>query len=100
MPSSENVGIKRYRKRPIEIIAVQWTGKNLKEIVDFIGLNESVKNMLWKNYKKLVEEKGLKIFIDGYPYVLEIGDFIIKNLDGCFFPYSPGAFYMEYEEVR
>lgn len=68
MPSSENVGIKRYRKRPIEIIAVQWTGKNLKEIVDFLGL--------------------------------EIGDFIIKNLDGCFFPYSPGAFYMEYEEVR
>ena len=29
--------IKKYRKRPVTIEAIQWNGKNLSEIDNFIG---------------------------------------------------------------
>ncbi len=32
----------RYRKKPIEIEAVQWTGDNLDEIARFIGHTPTV----------------------------------------------------------
>ena len=34
--------IKKYRKKPITIEAIQWSGKNLSEIDDFMG--ETVEN--------------------------------------------------------
>jgi len=33
----------KYRKKPVVIEAVQWTGDNLRDIIDFTGLHESAK---------------------------------------------------------
>ncbi len=32
----------QFRKKPVTIDAVQWTGANLREIIDFIGRHHSV----------------------------------------------------------
>lgn len=41
--------IKKYRKKPVIIEALQWTGKNLSEIDNFIG--------------KVVDNKGTTLVI-------------------------------------
>ena len=50
----------KYRKKPVEVEAIQWAGENLREIINFTGLHESVKNMPWEEYESLVFLKGLK----------------------------------------
>lgn len=32
--------LKRYRKKPVVIEAAEWAGNNLREVIDFIGLNQ------------------------------------------------------------
>ena len=78
---------KKYRKKPVIIEAIQWTGKNLSEIDNFMG--------------GLVENKGTTLVI----YTLEgdmeasIGDYIIKGVNGEFYPCKPDIFDKTYEEV-
>ena len=82
--------IKKYRKKPIVISAVQWTGENLKEVIDFIGLHLLTKK----------KHEGLKIFtLEG---VLEatVGDFIIKGIKGEFYPCKPDIFMATYDETK
>jgi hypothetical protein len=77
----------KYRKKPVIIEAIQWLGTNLSEIDDFIG--ESITN------------KGTTLII----YTLEgdmkasIGDYIIKGVNGEFYPCKPDIFDKTYEEV-
>lgn len=52
----------KYRKKPVVIEAVQWTGDNLRDIIDFTGLHESAKKWTWEEYEKVVALQGLKIF--------------------------------------
>ena len=79
--------IKKFKKKPVIIEAIQWTGKNLSEIDNFMG--------------GLVENKGTTLVI----YTLEgdmeasIGDYIIKGVNGEFYPCKPDIFAKTYEEV-
>ena len=52
----------KFRKKPVLIDAIQWLGNNLKEVIEFTGLNESAKKWSWEQYEKVVAEDGLKIF--------------------------------------
>ena len=78
--------------------AIQWKGDNLKEVIDLIGLHNSVEKMTWFEYEKLVEEKGLKIIAPNSSEIVEISEWIIKT------PYivyvlNDELFKKEYEEV-
>ena len=79
--------IKKYRKKPVIIEAIQWTGKNLSEIDDFIG--------------ETVENKGTTLVIHTLEGDMEasIGDYIIKGVNGEFYPCKPNIFAKTYEEV-
>ena len=81
--------IMKFRKKPVVIDAIQWTGENLKEIIDFIGLHESVHDLTWKEYENLVERAGLKIFTLEGSYMAAIGDWIIKGVKGEAYPCKP-----------
>ena len=80
--------VKRYKTKPCEIEAMQWTGRNDKEILDFV-----------KN-KHFVSFDG-----DLYLITLEgemkasIGDYIIRGLRGEFYPCKPDVFVKKYEEI-
>lgn len=79
----------KYKTKPVEIEAVEWTGKNRQEIYDFTGM------ISWK-------------FSDGELVIPTLegdmrankGDFIIKGLKGEFYPCKPDIFYMKYEAVH
>ena len=93
----------KYRKKPVVIEAIQWTGKNDIELDSWLG-----------------SEKSIKIEIDdhlytagvGVPYIDKItiktlegemvasmGDCIIKGINGEFYPCKPDIFEKTYELV-
>ena len=78
---------KKYRKKPVTIEAIQWTGKNLSEIDNFMG--------------GTVGNKGTILVINTLEGDMEasIGDYIIKGVKGEFYPCKPDIFTETYEEV-
>lgn len=77
----------KYRKKPVVIEAVQWTGENVKEVMDF---------MEWRNSAH-DERAGLVIHtLEGNHNALP-GDFIIKGVKGEFYPCKPDIFAATYE---
>ena len=65
--------------------AIQWTGDNLKEIIDLVGWNESASSKwTWAEYEQVVADKGLKIFTPDGSVMAEIGDWIIWNGKDCY----------------
>ena len=91
----------KYRKKPVVIEAVQWTGKNLEEIKSFVGeqLEYDIVDTAWEVGK-------------GSPYVLmkirtlegvmgaSVGDYIIKGVNGEVYPCKPDIFAKTYEPVE
>jgi hypothetical protein len=80
--------IKKYIKNPIPIEAVQWNGENIKEIADFIG-----------EYTGEIRGGSLYIkTIEGDMFA-PIGSYIIKGVNGEFYPCREDIFEKTYEEV-
>lgn len=85
--SAKSNMIKKYKKKPVIIEAVQWTGENLSEIDKFTQAK--------------VKNHGLVLIIptlEGDMYA-SLGDYIIKGVNGEFYPCKPGIFAKTYEEV-
>ncbi len=86
-----------FRKKPVVITAIQWTGDNLEEIINFIGLHESASRWTWEEYQKVVADDGLKIFTLEGPHMATVGDWIIRGVTGEFYPCKPDIFEQTYE---
>jgi len=89
----------KYRKKPVVIEAIQWTGNNLREVINFAGLHPSAKKWTWDEYEQVVAEKGLKIFTMEGPLMASVGDFIIRGVHGEVYPCKPDIFEKTYEPV-
>ena len=46
----------KFRKKQVEVDAIQWTGNNLKEIIEFTGLHHSAKKWTWEEYEEVVRK--------------------------------------------
>ena len=75
-------------KMPKKPAMIQWTGNNLKEVVDFTGksprFNEWFKT--WEEFEAYVHSHGniFKLFNDdGSHYEVPVGAWIVKTPDGC-----------------
>lgn len=72
-----------YRKRPVVVEAVQYTGTNLKEVARFVGCD--------------FDEDSLTIRTkEGHMHV-STGDFVVKGVHGEFYPVKPDIFIATYE---
>lgn len=85
-----NSKAKLYRKKPVVIEAVQWTGENINEVLDF---------MKWRNASH-DKHAGLVIHTLEGNHNASPGDFIIKGVHGEFYPCKPGIFEKTYEAVE
>ena len=91
----------KYRKKPVVVEAVRWTGSNLEEIRNFVGSD------LIEDYMELFSVNGtlkkmlVDIAIDTLEWNNEVdyGDYIIKGVKGEFYPCKPDIFLKTYEEV-
>lgn len=81
----------KYRKKPVIIEAVQWTGENVKEIATFMGV-ESVPYDLNTRNLSIVTLEGIMEAAKG--------DYIIKGVQGEFYPCKPDIFAETYEELE
>lgn len=79
--------IKYYRKKPVEIEAIQLKKDNLIEVRDFVGGCIGV------------SFTGVIIHTLEGDMKADIGDFIIKGVNGEFYPCKPDIFEKTYEEV-
>ena len=79
----------KFRKKPVVVDAVQWTGKNKKEIMNFVLGG----GFLFKELAFII--KTLEGDMKATP-----GDWIIKGVDGEFYPCKPDIFAETYEEVE
>jgi hypothetical protein len=90
-----------YRKKPVVIEAIQWTGDNLRQIITFTDGPPETRtahaSMMWEQYEALVAEEGLKIFTLEGEMLASPGDWIIKGVKGEFYPCKPDIFAATYD---
>lgn len=90
----------KYRKKPVVIEAIQWTGRNVDEVMPFFG-----------DFSKLPND-GVHVHpgighspVEGHLYIPTLegtmtanaGDWIIKGVKGEFYPCKPDIFTATYE---
>ena len=94
----------RFRKKSIEVEAIQYTGCNEQEIADFMGV--SVPDLHTRVDAVLRADgdyrKNSHIYIDTLEGVMaaNYGDYIIKGVKGEFYPCKPDIFDETYEAVE
>ena len=96
--------IKKATKKPVTITFVEWTGDNLREVIEFTGQSVKLTSMLahdrWEDYERLVHEKGLKIYTLEGSHMATIGDMIIKGVQGECYPCKPDIFKLTYDILK
>jgi hypothetical protein len=93
MPTSGDVAGSRFRKRPVVINAVQWTGRNRAEIEHWMG-----RELGYTTSGN--DEATLWIPTLEGGHVASRGDWIIRGVKGEFYPCKPDIFAATYEAVR
>ena len=91
----------KYKTRPVEIEAIQWTGHNLEEIKQFVGesLEYDILDTAWEVGKGRPHIYMKIRTLEGDMYV-SMGDYIIKGLRGEFYPCKPDVFEKKYEVIE
>ena len=79
----------KFRTKPCEIEAVQWTGENLTEILRFT------------NTQNIDITSGVPVIktLEG-DMVASTGDYIIRGLRGEYYPCKPDVFQKKYEPCK
>lgn len=80
----------KYRKKPVVIEAVQFTGDNADELLDFGERKHVLTSEL---------AGGIYIRTQGGAVEASVGDYIIKGIQGEFYPCKPDIFEQTYEAV-
>lgn len=83
--------VKKFRKKPVVIKAIQYTGRNVTAIQ---GFTHGQAGVLTHGDDSIFAVDTLEGTM-----VIDIGDWIIKGVKGEFYPCKPDIFEMTYEAV-
>lgn len=94
--------MKKYKKKPVVIEAVQLTANNFDKVCDFMGYTPVMKH----NPKYGVDAHGntnehyLGVYIETLEgkMLANLGDYILKGVNGEFYPCKPDIFEKTYDE--
>ncbi|QIG68225.1 hypothetical protein EVB56_034 [Rhizobium phage RHph_Y1_10] len=99
----------KFRKKPVVIEAVQWTGKNVLEVYTFMHgaptINSNIASDKWDDFTRMHEGKDWHVTTleDGpngeAKHVASVGDWIIRGVKGELYPIKDEIFRETYEEV-
>lgn len=81
--------MRKYRKKPVIIEAIKYDGENKVEVQEFVG-----------KYLDSTGKKQLKIDTLEGTMLANIGDYIIRGVNGEFYPCKPDIFEKTYEKIR
>jgi hypothetical protein len=81
-----------YRKKPVEIEAIQWVSDNIEQVYEMLGDTLIINT----------DEDEVKHFINTLEGKMELswGDYIIRGVKGEFYPCKPDIFELTYEMVE
>jgi len=84
----------KYRNKPVTVEAVQWTGKNVSEMLAFAGTAvHDIYQVPGGTYSMIINTPAGKTHVS-------VGDYIIKCVeDGRVYPCNPDVFEKNYEPV-
>ena len=84
----------KYRKKPVVIEAIQFDGTNSEDILDFMGDHEDIDGCSFV--------MGENVFIPTLEGTMtaNVGDYIIKGVNGEFYPCKPDIFDKTYDKVE
>jgi hypothetical protein len=87
-PATAEVLMPKFRKKPVMIEAVQWTGHNWDDVVPWCPMAQ--------------EGRGTALVISTLEgdMLANAGDWIIKGVKGEFYPCKPDIFEATYEPVK
>ncbi len=78
----------QYRKKPVVVEAMQYTGDNGADVCLFVG------------YADRNEKNQFVISTLEGRMLADVGDFIIKGIQGEFYPCKPDIFEQTYELIK
>ena len=81
--------VRAYRKKPVVVEAIQWTGENHAEMCEFID----------PEVFEIIPRVGLVIHTLEGDHHASPGDYIIKGVNGEFYPCKPDIFAKTYESA-
>ena len=84
------MSVRKFRKKPVVIEAIQYVGGNKQEIIDFTKGQASVNTCY--SYLTIPTLEG--------NHEADVSDWIIKGIRGEFYPCKPDIFEATYEEVE
>lgn len=99
----------RYRKKPVIVEALQWNGNNVIDIYNFLEdknvetqyeVNSEGKNFYIDFSRGQCVTGDLMIKTLEGTMKADIGDYIIKGVNGEFYPCKPDIFEKTYEVVE
>ena len=98
--------MRKYRKLPviIEAVELKFTHYSIKKCIEFMGQNVDTSsyetNRRFDDYVDQVSSRGF-LEIDTLEGVMKAseGDFIIRGVNGEFYPCKPDVFNRTYEEI-
>lgn len=89
----------KYCKKPVVIEAIQWNGANLEELKNFVG-----SSLYWGTVTLygFTNKQMLRVVIHTLEgdHEAKVGDYIIKGVQGEFYPCKPDIFAETYEAVE
>lgn len=85
--------MEKFRKKPVVVEAVQWDGKesSIEKIFKFVGKNTGISYSFPDGTLRIPTLEGVMI--------ASSGDWIIKGVNGEFYPCKPDIFEKTYERV-
>lgn len=91
----------KYKKKPIVVEAIRWTGSNLEEIRNFVGSDLIEECVELFDIKRTLKKMLVDIAIETPEGTMRVdyGDYIIKGVQGELYPCKPDIFLATYEEV-
>lgn len=87
----------KYRKKPVVVEAIQYQFYNKEEIDEFVGkqLGEYIREISYNTFDTYIIIPTLEGNMEA-----SIGDYIIKGVNGEFYPCKPDIFEKTYERVE
>lgn len=98
-----------FTKKPVTIEAVQLTANTIREAYEFVHGPVHIQRLnerYWEDYEALVKSDGMNIptLEDGEDgrakHVASLGDWIIKGVEGEFYPCKPNIFAVTYDTAE
>jgi len=88
----------KFRKKPVAVEAVRWTGKNFGEIEEFS--KGMVRRYFAYEKNEAIETDYLEIPTTSGDVLASVDDWIVKGIKGEFYPCKPDIFEQTYERAE